>query len=50
VEVPVPLTATIAGTAEVRLRLEFFACSPAWCVRQERQLALPVAVVGGRGP
>ena len=43
-EVRVPVTAAAPGAAEVRLRLEYFACSLAWCVRQERELVVRVAV------
>ena len=43
-EVRVPVTAAAPGAAEVRLRLQYFACSEEWCVRQERELVVPVAV------
>jgi hypothetical protein len=41
-EVPVSIRATAPGPAEVRLRLDFFVCSKEWCVRQERELTVPV--------
>lgn len=50
VEIPVSFTATAAGAAEVRLRLDFFVCSDEWCVRQERALAVPVAVTAAPAP
>jgi hypothetical protein len=49
VEVRVSLKATAAGEAEVRLHLDFFVCSKEWCVRQERELAVRVAVGGAAG-
>lgn len=44
VELPVSFTASGPGAAEVRVRLDFFVCSREWCVRQEREVAIPVAV------
>lgn len=49
VEVPVSVKAERPGAAEVQLRLDFFVCSEAWCVRQEREVVLPVTVGGGQG-
>lgn len=44
VELRVSCAASAPGAAEVRLRLEFFVCSRAWCVRQEREAVIPVVV------
>lgn len=44
VEIPVSFTATSPGAAEIRLSLDFFVCSPTWCVQQERDVLVPVAV------
>lgn len=44
VELHVSFTASAPGAAEVRLHLEFFVCSRAWCVRQEREVVIPVVV------
>jgi hypothetical protein len=40
----VPFAALAAGAQTVKVRLEFFACSNAWCVRQDREAVLSVAV------
>lgn len=48
VQIAVPLEPKAAGPAEVRLRLDFFVCSKEWCVRQEREVVVPVAVGAGR--
>lgn len=37
-------TAVAPGPQTVRVRLEFFACSSSWCAKQEREVALEVAV------
>jgi hypothetical protein len=44
VELPVSFTASGPGAAEVRVRVEFFVCSDAWCVRQDREVVVPVEV------
>ena len=40
----VPFTATAAGKQEGRATLDFFICSDTWCVKQARQVNLPVDV------
>jgi hypothetical protein len=40
----VAFTATRAGRHAARARLEFFLCSDAGCVKQDREVALPVDV------
>jgi hypothetical protein len=45
-EIEVPFTATAPGAQAVRARLEFFVCSKHWCVGQDRDVVLPVAVQG----
>ena len=40
----VPFTATAAGKQEGRATLDFFICSDTWCVKQARQVAVPVDV------
>ncbi len=40
----VPFTATAAGKQEGRATLDFFVCSDTWCVKQARQVTLPVDV------
>jgi hypothetical protein len=45
----VAFTASAPGPQAARARLEFFVCSSTWCVKQEREVALPVTVEGGPG-
>ena len=40
----VPFTAARAGKEEARARVDFFICSDKWCVKQTRDLSLPVEV------
>lgn len=44
VEVPVSVKGGAPGAATLQMRLDFFVCSREWCVRQEREVAVPVAV------
>ncbi|HVI92630.1 MAG TPA: hypothetical protein VM753_01415 [Anaeromyxobacter sp.] len=46
-ELDLPVTAAAPGAHEAQLRLEFFLCSRAWCVRQDRRVVLPVTVADG---
>ncbi len=40
----VPFTAARAGKEEARAKVDFFICSDKWCVKQTRDLSLPVEV------
>jgi hypothetical protein len=40
----VPFTAVKAGKEEVRAKADFFICSDRWCVKQTRDVSLPVEV------
>ena len=40
----VPFAAPQAGKQEARAKLDFFICSDQWCVKQVRDVVLPVAV------
>lgn len=40
----VPFTATQAGKQEARAKVDFFICSDKWCVKQSRDVAVPVEV------
>lgn len=40
-------TAVAPGPQRVSVRLEFFACSSSWCVKQEREVGLEIAVAAG---
>lgn len=40
----VAFEATAPGPQSAKVRLEFFVCGSSWCVRQERELVLPVVV------
>lgn len=40
----VPFTAKAAGVQEVKAKVDFFVCSDRWCVKQVRELVLPVTV------
>jgi hypothetical protein len=39
-----PVTATAAGKQEVRAKLDFFVCTDQWCVKQAREVTVPVDV------
>jgi hypothetical protein len=43
----VAFTATAPGPQTATARLEFFVCSAKWCVKQEREVAVHVAVLAG---
>ncbi len=45
----VAFTAAAPGRQEARARLEFYLCSDAWCVKQEREVALSILVGAERG-
>ena len=40
----VPFAATQRGKQEARAKLDFFICSDQWCVKQVRDVVVPVAV------
>jgi hypothetical protein len=40
----VPFAAPAAGRHEVKAKLAFFICSDAWCVKQARDVTVPVTV------
>jgi hypothetical protein len=40
----VPFTASAAGAQELKARLDFFVCTDRWCVKQVRDLVVPVDV------
>lgn len=40
----VPFTASAAGAHEVKAKVDFFICSDQWCVKQVRDVVVPVAV------
>jgi hypothetical protein len=40
----VPFTAVAAGKQEARAAMRFYICSDTWCVRQARDVAIPVDV------
>jgi len=40
----VPFTAGVAGTQEVKARLDFFLCTDQWCVKQVRDVTVRVDV------
>jgi hypothetical protein len=40
----VPFTAPAAGSHKVAAKLAFFICSDAWCVKQARDVTVPVTV------
>jgi hypothetical protein len=40
----VPFTASQAGGQEARVKVDFFICSDQWCVKQSRDVAVPVDV------
>jgi hypothetical protein len=40
----VPFTAAQAGAQEARAKVDFFICSDQWCVKQTRDVAVPVKV------
>jgi hypothetical protein len=40
----VPFTATAAGNQEARAKVDFFICSDLWCVKQTRDVVVPVTV------
>ncbi len=40
----VPFTAAQAGAQEARAKLDFFICSDQWCVKQSRDVTVPVDV------
>ncbi|HTN51325.1 MAG TPA: hypothetical protein VML50_02890 [Anaeromyxobacter sp.] len=40
----VPFTASAAGAQEARAKLDFFICSDQWCVKQTRDVTVPVVV------
>jgi hypothetical protein len=40
----VPFTAVAAGAQEARARIDFYLCSDAWCVKQSRDVRVPVDV------
>lgn len=40
----VPFVARKAGTQEVKANVDFFICSDRWCVKQVKDLAIPVKV------
>lgn len=42
----VEFTATAPGPQAVRARLEFFVCSREWCMKQEREVLVPITVEG----
>jgi hypothetical protein len=40
----VPFTASRAGKQEARAKVDFFICSDQWCVKQTRDVVVPVSV------
>jgi hypothetical protein len=40
----VPFVAEAAGTQEARAKLDFFICSDQWCVKQVKDVTVPVVV------
>lgn len=40
----VPFTAAAAGPQQARAKVDFFICSDAWCVKQVREVTIPVDV------
>ena len=40
----VPFTAAKAGKEEARAKVDFFICSDKWCVKQTRDVSMPVEV------
>jgi hypothetical protein len=43
-ELELAVTASKPGPQEARVRLDFYLCSRSWCVRQEREVVVPVTV------
>src|SRR5512144_2221028 len=43
-ELELAVTAAKPGPQEARVRLDFYLCSRSWCVRQEREVVVPVVV------
>ena len=43
-ELELAVTASKPGPQEARVRLDFYLCSKSWCVRQEREVVVPVVV------
>jgi hypothetical protein len=40
----VPFTASAKGAHEVKAKVDFFICSDAWCVKQVKDVVVPVSV------